>query len=148
LEQFLAKLPQLWREGEARPTHRREAPRPRAWRTRKDPFKGVWPELLLWLQEDPEATVMSLLERLDRKYPGHSPRRGSHRGTEEAFGRLRIRRAGIIRRQPTLVSLRLRCLIEDKAYSRAGEAAPPRRDERRETNRTIPRGPLPTKGVA
>jgi hypothetical protein len=52
LEQFLAKLPELWRDGEARPTHRREAPRPRAWRTRKDPFEGVWPEILLWLQDE------------------------------------------------------------------------------------------------
>jgi hypothetical protein len=64
LEQFLAKLPEMWRDGEARPTHRREAPRPRTWRTRKVPFEGVWPELLLWLQEGPEATAQSLLERL------------------------------------------------------------------------------------
>src|SRR5262249_52707240 len=74
LEQFLAKLPEMWRDGEARPTHRREAPRPRAWRTRRDPFEGVWPELLLWLQEEPEATAQSLLERLQQKYPGRSPR--------------------------------------------------------------------------
>src|SRR5581483_10346896 len=33
LEQFLAKLPELWREGEARPTHRRGAARPHTWRT-------------------------------------------------------------------------------------------------------------------
>jgi hypothetical protein len=73
LEQFLAKLPELWRDGEARPTHRREASQPRTWRTRKDPFEGVWPELLLWLQEDPEATAKALLERLDQKYPGRFP---------------------------------------------------------------------------
>src|SRR5262249_7653843 len=53
-EAFLAKLPGLWREGEARPTHRSETPSPRAWRTRKDPFEAAWPEILLWLQEDPE----------------------------------------------------------------------------------------------
>src|SRR5262249_52860031 len=70
LEQFRAKLPELWRDGEARPTHRREASQPRTWRTRKDPYEGVWPELLLWLQEDPEATAKALLERLDQKYPG------------------------------------------------------------------------------
>jgi hypothetical protein len=56
LEQFLAKLPELWRKGEARPTHRRENSQPRSWRTRKDPFDGVWPEILLWLQANPEAT--------------------------------------------------------------------------------------------
>src|SRR5262249_27224757 len=69
LEQFLAKLPALWRAGEVRPTHRQEAPQPRAWRTRKDPFEGVWPEVLLWLQEEPEATATSLFERLHPAYP-------------------------------------------------------------------------------
>lgn len=70
LEAFLAKLPELWREGEVRPTHRSEAPTPRTWRTRKDPFEAVWPEILLWLQQDPDATVKSLMERLQRAYPG------------------------------------------------------------------------------
>lgn len=70
LEAFLAKLPGLWREGEVRPTHRSQAPSPRTWRTRKDPFEVVWPEILLWLQQDPESTAKSLMERLHRAYPG------------------------------------------------------------------------------
>lgn len=73
LEQFLAGLPELWRKGEARPTHREKAPSPRYWRTRKDPFEKVWPEILLWLQEEPEATAKSLFERLEQKYPGQFP---------------------------------------------------------------------------
>jgi hypothetical protein len=73
LEQFLAGLAELWRQGEARPTHRESVPRPRAWRTRQDPFEKVWPEILLWLQDDPDASAKSLLERLDQKYPGHFP---------------------------------------------------------------------------
>jgi hypothetical protein len=73
LEQFLAKLPDLWRDGEARPTHRQGPARPRTWRTRKDPFEGVWPEILLWLQQEPQATAKSLFERLDREYPGRFP---------------------------------------------------------------------------
>jgi Integrase core domain len=73
LEQFLANLPELWRKGEARPTHRKENSSPRSWRTRKDPFDGVWPELLLWLQENPEATAKSLLDRLHREQPGRFP---------------------------------------------------------------------------
>jgi hypothetical protein len=48
-------------------------PRLRAWRTRKGPFAGVWPELLLWLQEDPGATAKSLRERLHQKYRGRFP---------------------------------------------------------------------------
>jgi hypothetical protein len=73
LEQFLAGLPELWRQGEARPTHRESAPSPRVWRTRQDPFEKVWPEILLWLQEEPDATAKALLERLDKKYPGQFP---------------------------------------------------------------------------
>jgi hypothetical protein len=75
LEQFLAKLPDLWREGEARPTHRGEDAEPRSWRTRKDPFESVWPEILLWLQKNPEATAKSLLEQLHEKYPEQFPQR-------------------------------------------------------------------------
>ena len=73
LEQFLAGLSELWRQGEARPTHRQSAPQPRNWRTRKDPFESVWPEILLWLQQDPDATAKSLLIRLEQKYPGQFP---------------------------------------------------------------------------
>jgi hypothetical protein len=73
LEQFLAGLAELWRQGEARPTHRASAPRPRDWRTRQDPFEKVWPEILLWLQDNPDASAKSLLERLDQKYPGQFP---------------------------------------------------------------------------
>jgi hypothetical protein len=73
LAQFLATLPELWRAGEVRPTHRPSNSRPRAWRTRKDPFEGVWPKILLWLQEEPDATAKSLWERLDRECPGRFP---------------------------------------------------------------------------
>jgi hypothetical protein len=73
LEQFLSKLPELWRQGEARPTHRSVPAKPRTWRTRKDPFEAVWPEILLWLQADPDATAKSLFERLDRESPGRFP---------------------------------------------------------------------------
>jgi Integrase core domain len=73
LEQFLAKLPALWRKGEVRPTHQRKDSQPHSWRTRKDPFEGVWPEILMWLQETPEATAKSLWERLDQKHPGRFP---------------------------------------------------------------------------
>jgi Integrase core domain len=73
LAKFLAGLADLWRQGEARPTHRKKAPQPRTWRTRKDPFAGVWPDILLWLQEEPDATAKSLFERLEKKHPGRFP---------------------------------------------------------------------------
>ena len=70
LDAFLAKLPELWRAGEVRPTHRCTSSFPRTWRTRKDPFEAVWSEILLWLQEDPESSAKTLLERLQREHPG------------------------------------------------------------------------------
>jgi Integrase core domain len=75
LEQFLATLPELWRAGEARPTHRQGDRPPRCYRTRKDPFEGVWTDILLWLQEDPEVTAKFLLERLHKEHPGRFPDR-------------------------------------------------------------------------
>ena len=57
LEQFLSQLPDLWRLGEVRPTHAQRDARPRTWRTRKDPFEGVWSDVLLWLQQEPDATA-------------------------------------------------------------------------------------------
>jgi hypothetical protein len=74
LEQFLAGLTDSWRRGEARPTHRENAPQPRDWRTRKDPFEGVWSEILLWLQGEPDATAEAMFDHLEDKYPGNSPR--------------------------------------------------------------------------
>ena len=73
LEEFLSKLPGLWRAGEARPTHRKAPATPHTWRTRKDPFEEVWPEILLWLQADPDATAKTLMDRLQRAYPGRYP---------------------------------------------------------------------------
>jgi Integrase core domain len=70
LEEFLAQLPELWRAGEARPTPRSKPPAPRAWRTREDPFEEVGPEILLGLQEEPDSTAKSLMERLHRADPG------------------------------------------------------------------------------
>ena len=70
LEQFLAQLPRLWRDGEVRPTHRSKSSKPRHWRSRKDPYEGVWYEVLDWLQQEPDVTAKSLLKRLQYKYPG------------------------------------------------------------------------------
>lgn len=70
LSQFLAELPKLWKTGEVRPTHRTPAASPRAWRTRKDPFESVWPELLNWLEHDPDSTATDLFWKLQERYPG------------------------------------------------------------------------------
>ena len=69
LEQFLARLPSLWQQGEARPTYKARVRSPRHWRTRKDPFEGVWCEVLLWLEKDPDTNAKDLLARLRKAHP-------------------------------------------------------------------------------
>lgn len=73
LEAFLATLPESWRAGEVRPTHRNTPPKPRTWRTHKDPFESAWAEILLWLQAEPELTAKCVLERLQKAYPDRYP---------------------------------------------------------------------------
>ncbi len=70
---FGGQLPELWREGEVRPTHRIGSKKPHQWRTRKDPFAEVWYEVLCMLQQDADVTAKSLFERLQHEYPGHMP---------------------------------------------------------------------------
>ena len=69
LDQFLAQLPSLWQRGEARPTHAPRTRGPRHWRTRPDPFEGVWPEILAWLEEEPGITAKAVLDRLCSGHP-------------------------------------------------------------------------------
>ncbi len=64
LDRFLKSLATAWRDGEVRPTHR-AGPRPsRYWRTRKDPFEGVWPRVVNWLESEPDRTAKELFQRL------------------------------------------------------------------------------------
>ena len=69
LDRFLRSLATAWTEGEVRPTHR-AGPRPRRyWRTRKDPFEAVWPDVLLWLEREPDRTAKELFVRLKKDHP-------------------------------------------------------------------------------
>ena len=70
LDQFLASLSTLWRAGEVRPTHQREPKARRYWRTRKDPFAEVWPQVLVWLEAEPDCTAKELFCRLQAAHPG------------------------------------------------------------------------------
>ena len=42
---------------------------PRHWRTRKDPFEGVWADVLAWLQAEPDATGKALMGRFQLEHP-------------------------------------------------------------------------------
>lgn len=70
LESFLAQLPELWRNGECRPTHRKQPLRPRTWRTRADPFEAVWSQAQEWLEREPDITGKAQFDRLRAKHPG------------------------------------------------------------------------------
>ena len=69
LEQFLAKLPDLWRQDAARTSREGRVQPPRTWRTRPDPFEGVWCDVLGWLQEDPDPSAVVSLGRLQEAEP-------------------------------------------------------------------------------
>lgn len=64
LDEFLRGMATAWRDGEVRPTHRKEVKPRRYWRTRKDPFEFVWPTIEGWLATDPDRTAKELFERL------------------------------------------------------------------------------------
>ena len=69
LERFLAKLPDRWRQDEEAALRPTKVRAPHNWRTRNDPFEGVWCDVLGWLQEDPDASAVALLGRLQSTYP-------------------------------------------------------------------------------
>ena len=69
LSKFLAKLPRLWRQGEVRPTHTVGVRVNRHRRTRKGPFEGVWGNVPVWLQTEPDATSKALMARLQAEHP-------------------------------------------------------------------------------
>ena len=69
LERFLARLPDRWLEEQEQAHRQPRVKPPRTWRTRKDPFEGVWCDVLGWLQEDPDASAATLLDRLQEAEP-------------------------------------------------------------------------------
>ena len=69
LDSFLRSLSRAWAGGEVRATHRAAPPQPRHWRTRADPFDGVWPEVEGWLEAEPDRTAKELLARLVARQP-------------------------------------------------------------------------------
>ena len=75
LEHFLSSLPELWQQGEVRPTHGPKKSKRRGQRTRPDPFEGVCCEILDWLQQQLDAKAAELLDRLMARYPNRYSRR-------------------------------------------------------------------------
>ena len=94
LESFLSQLPDLRRRGEVRPTHtlkkrKYQSRVPHTWRTRPDPFDGVWSLILDWLQKQPDVGAPELMDRLIRRYPDRYSRsqlRTLHRSVKQWRG--------------------------------------------------------------
>jgi integrase-like protein len=66
---FLDSLATAWKDGEVRPTHRKQPATERWWRTRADPFAHAWPVVEGWLINEPTATAKELMERLAQIVP-------------------------------------------------------------------------------
>lgn len=67
--------------------------RPHDWRTREDPFEGVWDEVTQWLEERPELTAAEIFRELDRRYPGRwrpTQARTLRRGVQKLRTRLLV----------------------------------------------------------
>jgi len=66
---FLAGLSSAWKDGEARPTHRKRPTATHWWRTREDPFADAWPVIEGWLIAEPSVSANALMDRLAAMVP-------------------------------------------------------------------------------
>jgi hypothetical protein len=66
---FLANLSVAWKDGEARPTHRKQPAAKHWWRTRVDPFADAWPVIEGWLIAEPSASARAVMSRLAAMVP-------------------------------------------------------------------------------
>ena len=62
--EFLESLSTAWKDGEVRPTHRKQLGATHWWKTRADPFEHAWPVVQGWLISEPTATAKELMDRL------------------------------------------------------------------------------------
>lgn len=66
---FLKSLSTAWKDGEARPTHRKQPGAKHWWRTKIDPFADAWPLVEGWLIAEPSASAKELMNRLATMFP-------------------------------------------------------------------------------
>src|SRR6266496_2446884 len=67
--------------------------RPHNWRTRQDPFEGLWEEITSWLVARPELTAAEIFRELERLYPGRyrsTQARTLRRGIQKLRARLLV----------------------------------------------------------
>lgn len=82
------KTAKKYRDAKGLPSERKA---PRDWRTRKDPFADVWPEIESRLESEPRLRAITLFGWLQEQYPGRFPDSQSVvtplRSAEPAMGR-------------------------------------------------------------
>ena len=66
---FLRSLASAWKDGEARPTHRKQPKATHWWKTRVDPFADAWPVVDGWLNAEPTVSAKELMARLAAMVP-------------------------------------------------------------------------------
>jgi hypothetical protein len=66
---FLKSLSSAWKDGEARPTHRKQPTATHWWKTRVDPFADAWPVVEGWLIAEPSVSAKELMNRLGAMVP-------------------------------------------------------------------------------
>ena len=69
VDAFLKSLSTAWKEGEARPTHRKQSGAKHWWRTKVDPFADAWPLVDGWLVAEPAVSAKELMGRLATMFP-------------------------------------------------------------------------------
>ena len=69
VDAFLKSLSTAWKDGEARPTHRKQPGAKHWWRTKVDPFADAWPLVDGWLVAEPAVSAKVLMDRLAKMFP-------------------------------------------------------------------------------
>jgi hypothetical protein len=66
---FMASLATAWKDGEVRPTHRKQPSAKHWWKTRVDPFADAWSTIEGWLITEPSVPAHVLMDRLAKMIP-------------------------------------------------------------------------------
>jgi hypothetical protein len=99
---FLASLSSAWKEGEARPTHRKQPKAKHWWRSRVDPFADAWSVIEGWLIAEPGVSANELMDRLARMIPDAYAKKAQLRTLQRRVKAWRVERV----REMVLGSLR------------------------------------------
>ncbi len=78
---------------QARKRKYQKSGRSRDWRTREDPYEGLWDQITTWLTANPERTGVDIFQELQRLYPGRyrpTQVRTLQRGVQKIRARLLV----------------------------------------------------------